>query len=612
MIDPTAYPRIQALLHRIESEHAIRILYACESGSRAWGFASPDSDFDIRFLYVRTEADYLAVETPPDTIELPLEDDLDAAGWDVRKALGLLARSNGPLLEWLHSPIVYQECAGFVTRWRNAARDVFSPRHCADHYRGLARGMIEGKLNGKSARAKDYLYALRAILAADWVCTRHDIAPVPFAELVPTAPAETRDLIPSLMEHKANTREKERIARIAPLDAFLRQRIQRLSEEVPALPYAKPDRPSLDPLLRREIRHNLPEKAADYTLDRVRRHDTLLFESVAGSHAYGTAIDGSDQDLRGVFLATRALRDGLDTIEQVADERGDTVYYEIGRFIDLLLKNNPNALELLAMPQDCIRFRHPLFEQLTPGLFLSKLCARTFGEYAMGQIRKARGLNKKIVNPEPEQRRPLLDFCHVPDGQGSLPLRDWLAARHIAAESCGLTAVTRAPGLFAIYHNCSPDLRGIVSPKDHDSLVFSRVPLHAKPIAWMHCNLDAFKAHCRAHREYWQWVAERNEERYATNAAHGRGYDSKNLMHTIRLLEMAGEIADEGRLRVRRPNRDFLLEIRSGRHSYEELVAHAESLHAGLTDRFARSPLPEAPDRATINALLVEMRASFR
>jgi hypothetical protein len=83
-------------------------------------------------------------------------------------------------------------------------------------------------------------------------------------------------------------------------------------------------------------------------------------------------------------------------------------------------------------------------------------------------------------------------------------------------------------------------------------------------------------------------------------------------MHTIRLLEMAGEIADEGRLRVRRPNRDFLLEIRSGRHSYEELVAHAESLHAGLTDRFARSPLPEAPDRATINALLVEMRASFR
>jgi len=612
MTDPTAIPRVHALLRRIEAGHRIRILYACESGSRAWGFASTDSDYDIRFLYVRAEADYLAVGSPPDTIELPLQDDLDPAGWDIRKALGLLARSNGPLLEWLHSPIVYQERPGFLTRWRAAALNVFSPRHSADHYRGLARGMIEAKLSGETARAKDYLYALRATLAADWVCSGRGIAPVPFAELVPSAPPAIRDLVPSLLEYKANTRENEHIPRIAPLDEFLRERIQQLSEEVPALPSASPDRRSLDRLLRREIRCRTAETHADYTLERVRQPDTLLFESIAGSHAYGTAIDGSDEDTRGVFVATSSLRDGLDTIEQVADERGDLVYYEIARFIDLLLKNNPNALELLAMPEDCVRYRHPMFGLLDPALFLSKQCARTFGEYAMGQIRKARGLNKKIVNPQPEQRRPLLDFCHVPDGQGSVPLRDWLAARDISAKSCGITAVTHAPGLFALYHNCGPDLRGIISPKDPDSLVFSRVPKDAVPIAWMHCNLDAFKAHCRAHREYWQWVGERNEERYATNAAHGRGYDSKNLMHTIRLLEMAGEIADEGILRVRRPNREFLLEIRSGRHAYEELVAHAESLHATLAGRFTRSPLPEAPDRATANALLLEIRDAFR
>jgi predicted nucleotidyltransferase len=606
------HSRVATLLQRIENEHAIRILHACESGSRAWGFASPDSDYDIRFIYVRSEADYLAVESTPDTIELPLEDDLDAAGWDARKALGLLARSNGPLLEWLHSPIVYQECAGFLLRWRKAARDVFSPRHSADHYRGLACGMIEGKLNGETVRAKDYLYALRAILSAGWVCSRRDIAPVPFAALVPTAPAEIRDLIPALLEHKANTREIDRMARITTLDAFLREHIHRLSEDVPALPRADPARLSLDTLLRREIRHRKPETSAGYTLDRVRRHDTLLFESVAGSNAYGTAIEGSDKDLRGVFAATPALRDGLDSIEQVADDRGDTVYYEIGRFVDLLLRNNPNALEMLAMPEDCIRYRHPLFDQLTPELFLSKQCARTFGEYAMGQIRKARGLNKKIVNPQPEHRRPLLDFCHVPDGQGSVPLLEWLGARGIAVNSCGLTAVTHAPGLFAIHHDCGPDLRGIFSPRDPDSLVFSRVPKEAVPVAWMHCNIDAFKAHCRAHREYWQWIAGRNEERYATNAAHGRGYDSKNLMHTIRLLEMAGEIADEGILRVRRPNREFLLEIRSGSHGYDELVAYAESLHAGLTDRFVRSPLPDSPDRANINALLLDIRSEFR
>lgn len=127
----------------------------------------------------------------------------------------------------------------------------------------------------------------------------------------------------------------------------------------------------------------------------------------------------------------------------------------------------------------------------------------------------------------------------------------------------------------------------------------------------MRFNEDAFKAHCKAHREYWQWVAERNEERYATNAAHGRGYDSKNLMHTIRLLEMAGEIAREGTLRIRRPNRDFLLQIRSGRFPYDELVARAEALHESLPGAFATSSLPDTPDRAAINRILIEIRAAF-
>lgn len=607
-LDPEQLPRINALLRQIEGEHGVRILYACESGSRAWGFASPDSDYDIRFLFVRPEAHYIAVDLPPDTIDLPIEGDLDAAGWDARKALGLLTRSNGPLLEWLHSPIVYRETTGFLSRWRRTALDVFSPRRCADHYRGLARGMVEGRLGGETARAKDYLYALRAVLAADWVRSRHEIPPVPFADLVPLAPVEIRELIPALLEHKTATLENEHLPRIAVLDEFFRERLEHIRQQLSSLPCAREDRLSLDPLLRREVRWHAPESSADYTLDRVREPDVLLFESVAGSRAYGTDVDGSDEDLRGIFVASRALRDGLDTIDQVADERGDIVYYEVGRFMGLLLKNNPNALELLAMPGDCVRHRHPAFDLLAPSLFLSKECARTFGEYAMGQIRKARGLNKKIVNPQPEQRRPLSDFCHVPVRQGSVPLRDWLAANGVDAAMCGLTAVAHAPGLFAVYHDCGCRLRGIFSPKDPDSLIFSSVPKEAAPVAWMHCNMDAFKAHCRAHREYWQWVDERNEQRFNTNAAHGRGYDSKNLMHTIRLLEMAGEIADEGVLRVRRPNREFLLEIRSGQHSYEELVAHAGALHAGLEDRFARSSLPETADHAAANAILLDIR----
>ena len=105
---------IAHLLAEVEREHGVRILYACESGSRAWGFASPDSDYDIRFLYTRKGAYYGNVFTGSDTIEMAIEDDLDPGGWDVKKAAGLLSKSNGALVEWLHSPIVYRNDAGFL------------------------------------------------------------------------------------------------------------------------------------------------------------------------------------------------------------------------------------------------------------------------------------------------------------------------------------------------------------------------------------------------------------------------------------------------------------------------------------------------------------------
>ena len=161
---------IQQLLERIERDHGIRILYACESGSRAWGFASPDSDYDIRFIFVRPEHSYLSVQEGLESIDLPLEGELDAGGWDVRKAIRLLGKSNGALVEWLHSPIVYRNEGGFRERWQDTARAVFAPRASSDHYRGLAKQMVLGKLDSENVRAKDYLYALRAALSARRGC----------------------------------------------------------------------------------------------------------------------------------------------------------------------------------------------------------------------------------------------------------------------------------------------------------------------------------------------------------------------------------------------------------------------------------------------------------
>lgn len=599
---------INALLSRIEATHNVRIVYAIESGSRAWGFASPDSDYDIRFIFIRDEDSYISVKEGKDSIDLPLEGELDAGGWDILKAARLLGKSNGALIEWLHSPIVYRNAHGFRERWQKIAEEIFSPRASFDHYRGLAKQMVLGKLRADEVRAKDYLYALRAVLAAKWISETHLIPPVPFAELFDTAPNLIQSLIPELLEHKARTAESARMARIPELDAFLDEFLESVIE----FPEHSPDSPSLDRLLRQEIRRPVEiMEPTDFTLDRIRRPDLLLLDTVAGSHAYGTAIEGSDEDRRGVFVAPRAFTFGLDAIDQVADERSDQVYYEIGHFISLLFKNNPNALELLAMPEDCIRFRHPMFELLAPEIFLSKLCAKTFGEYAMGQIRKARGLNKKIVNPQPEARLPMLSFCHVPQGQGSLPVIDWLAAKDINPRECGLTAVQHAAGMFAIYHAPGSTYRGLVSPKDPDALIFSSVPKDAEPIAWMQFNHDAFRGHCKAHREYWDWVGQRNEERYTTNAGHGRGYDSKNLLHTMRLLDMAGEIAREGVLRIRRPNRDFLLRVRSGEFDYESLVSRAEEQLTGVLEAFGKSNLQDQPDRAQVNRLLVEIREGF-
>ncbi len=601
---------IERLLDTIEARHGVRILYACESGSRAWGFASPDSDYDIRFLFVRPRSAYLAIHAGTESIDLPLIDELDAGGWDLRKALRLLEKSNGALLEWLHSPIVYRETPGFLDRWRKAATAVFSPRDNCAHYRGLAKQMRLGKLAAPTVRAKDYLYALRALLAAAWVAAGKGIAPVPFAELLESAPDELRSLMPALLEHKARTTENERLPRIGGIDEFIDRRLDELALAMDDLP-AAPANAGLDRFFRSELSRpaqDQPQTPEEFTLARIRRPDLLLFDAIAGSHAYGTAVAGSDEDRRGVFVMPRSFGAGLTPLEQVADEKSNEVYYEIGHFIALLLKNNPNALELLAMPDDCVLYRHPLFELLKPEWFLSKLCARTFGEYAMGQIRKARGLNKKIVNPQPAQRLALLDFCHVPAGQGSVPVLAWLAARGLEPNHCGVTAVQHTAGIYAIYHDPAGGYRGLTSPKDPDAIVFSSVPKEAVPTTWMHLNQDAFKAHCKAHREYWEWVGQRNEERYRTNIEHGRGYDSKNLMHTLRLLDMAGEIAAEGVLRIRRPNREFLLRIRNGEFSYEELVARAEAQLAAVQAAFTTSNLPAEPDRQLASHLLAEIR----
>ncbi len=348
----------------------------------------------------------------------------------------------------------------------------------------------------------------------------------------------------------------------------------------------------------------------NFTLSRVRQHDLLLFEAVSGSRSFGTEHEHSDTDLRGVFVAPASFLVGLESVEQVSDKKSDEVYYELGRFVSLLLANNPNIIELLYTPEFLVRHRHPAFEKLRPELFLSKICQQSFGNYAMGQIRKARGLNKKIVNPEPEKRKHLREFCYILHEQGSVPLGKWLERMGFVEEDCAVIRVNHATGMYAVFH--LPDGRGIFTKKDEAAIVCSSVPKEVSPLAWMSCNEDAFKAHCRSHREYWQWVSLRNEERYEVNASHGRGYDSKNLMHTLRLLEQAIEIAREGRIILPRPNAEWLKKVKSGVYAYEDLLKIADEKSLEMEEAFLASSLPDTPSRTMAGEVLLEIREDFR
>jgi len=177
------------------------------------------------------------------------------------------------------------------------------------------------------------------------------------------------------------------------------------------------------------------------TISEMKTKGLLLFESISGSRAYGTDLPTSDTDLRGVFILPKSDFYSLKKQPQINDERNDEVYYEIGKFVELLAKSNPNMLEMLAMPQDCIQFQHPLFNHFKAVDFLSKQCQHTFAGYALSQVRKARGLNKKIVNPMAEERKSILDFCYVIQGHGSIGLQKWLDKNNYNQRHCGLVKI---------------------------------------------------------------------------------------------------------------------------------------------------------------------------
>lgn len=352
------------------------------------------------------------------------------------------------------------------------------------------------------------------------------------------------------------------------------------------------------------------QKKEGMTLEELKKSNSIIFECISGSRAYGLNTPSSDTDIRGVYVLPKDQFYSLDYVDQVNNDSNDIVYYELRKFVELCLKNNPNILELLNVPERCIIQKHHIFDEIKSSLFLSKLCKNTFANYAFTQIKKARGLNKKIVNLVEKERKTVEDFCVIHKGKESISLKMFLENFNMNKDFCGLAKVPNIKNCYNLFYNENLNYQGI-SRENANEVCLSSIPKDQEPIGLLYFNMEGYSTYCKKYKEYWDWVSKRNEDRYKSNISHDKNYDAKNMMHTFRLLLMAKEIGETKTIQVERKDRDYLLAIKNADFEYEELVEKAEVLKSELEEIYQNSDLQEKPNKDLVNSLLLRIRSRF-
>jgi len=250
------FEEIKKELARIEKESEIKILLAVESGSRAWGFASVDSDWDVRYIYIHPLEWYLKIDDLKDSQEEMLPDDLDFAGWELKKALKLFRKSNPPMLEWLRSPIVYTEQFSTAAKLREMSEDFFNPKSCMYHYLSMAKNNFREFLQKDFVKSKKYFYVLRPVLACDWIKDKNSFPPMEFQDLVDSEVKDEKVKfeITELLKRKMAGEELKEESKIEILNEFLESKIEFYKTYVEQIePNDKPQTELLDELFKKTI-----------------------------------------------------------------------------------------------------------------------------------------------------------------------------------------------------------------------------------------------------------------------------------------------------------------------------------------------------------------------
>lgn len=371
---------------------------------------------------------------------------------------------------------------------------------------------------------------------------------------------------------------------------------------------------------------------------------TPLYIVIRGSHAYGTNVPTSDTDYAGVFIQPLDDILGFNYKEQINDNKNDIVFYEVKRFLQLLQTNNPNILELLNTPEDCVIYKHPIFDLILEHKekFVTKLCANSFVGYAYEQISKAKGMNKK-QNWEEDKitRKDVLDFCYVIENEKTINWKTW--NKKYDEKFCGVVNIPNAHDVYAVFYdieaaNCFSDTipqeqrenaiqarkkanlsmgfgyKGIVksdigkSVSESNQLRLSSIPMGEKPICTIFYNKDAYTQHCKDYKSYEEWLEKRNIDRWVDVKTHGQRIDGKNMLHCTRLIQMAHEMAEGKGIIVRRPNASELIKIRKGEVDLQSILDNVENEIHVIKQLFENSNLPEKVDPELLNKLLIKIR----
>lgn len=230
--------KLRDLLHKVEFEHSLSVIYGVESGSRAWGFESQNSDYDVRFLYIRPTDWYLCIEKRDDVLELGTSSDVDLSGWDLRKSLLFLRQSHPVLLEWLRSPVVYIEQPEIVQQMREIGEKFFAPRASVHHYIGWAERILHRYFQRSDLAAKRYFYVMRPLLCCRWIQTIGGQPPLLMQELIATLemPAEAKLALENLIERKRAGYELDSVGRILILDQYISETLPQIKRFLVTIP----------------------------------------------------------------------------------------------------------------------------------------------------------------------------------------------------------------------------------------------------------------------------------------------------------------------------------------------------------------------------------------